>query len=177
MRSRSIDVSPLAYLFFADARMSWVWLLVRLFLGWGWLTAGWEKLMNPAWAGSDAGAALTGFVQGALTKTGGAHPDVQWWYASFLSDTVLPHVALWSNLVAYGELLVGLALIAGFLTGLAAFFGVFMNLNFMLAGTVSVNPIWATLGIFLILAWRTAGYWGLDRFVLPKLRHPFHLRR
>jgi len=46
----------------------------------------------------------------------------------------------------------------------------------MLAGTVSVNPIWATLGIGLILAWRVAGYWGADRYVLPLLHSYFRPR-
>jgi len=33
---------------FADTRLAWVWLAVRLYVGWGWLNAGWEKLHNPA---------------------------------------------------------------------------------------------------------------------------------
>jgi hypothetical protein len=34
--------------------------------------------------------------------------------------------------VAYGELLIGIALIGGAFVGIAAFFGAFMNFNFML---------------------------------------------
>ena len=131
------------------------------------VTAGWEKILNPAWVGDSAGAAITGFVNNALTKTAGAHPDVQGWYAAFLQNAVLPNPALWSNLVAFGEVLVGVAIIVGIFVGIATFFGAFMNLNFMLAGTVSINPIMFVLGVFLILAWRVAGYWGLDRFALP----------
>lgn len=161
---------------FRNQKVAWVWLLVRLYVGWEWLAAGWGKVNNPAWVGDSAGGALTGFVQGALAKTGGAHPDVQWWYASFLQNVVLPNVDFWSPLVAYGELLVGVALIVGFLVGISAFFGLFMNLNFMLAGTVSVNPIYYTLGILLVLAWRTAGYYGLDSYALPRLRKLFAFR-
>ncbi len=76
-------------------------------------------------------------------------------------------------MIAYGELLVGIALAVGFLVGISAFFGIFMNLNFMLAGTVSVNPIYFTLGIGLVLAWRIAGYYGLDYYVLPALHRYF----
>jgi thiosulfate dehydrogenase [quinone] large subunit len=111
--------------------------------------------------------ALNGFIQGALAKTAGAHPDVQGWYASFLESTVLPHLTVWSNMVAVGELLVGIGLIVGLLTGIAAFFGFFMNLNFLMAGTVSVNPILLVLALGLILARRVAGYWGLDRYARP----------
>lgn len=164
-----IEESRFSRFFLADTRMAWFWLIIRLYVGYEWLVAGWGKVNNPAWAGDEAGKALTGFIQGALSKTGGVHPDVQWWYAWFLNNAVMPNVEVWSYLVAYGELLVGIALIVGFLVGISAFFGVFMNLNFMLAGTVSANPIYYTLGIGLILAWRIAGYYGLDRFVLPRL--------
>ena len=169
MKYYTVEESPFAHFLLADTRMAWFWLLVRLYLGYEWLVAGWEKLHNPAWAGSDAGAALTGFVQGALSKTGGQHPDVQMWYAWFLQHAVLPHVNIWSNLVSWGELFVGIALIVGFLVGISTIFGMFMNLNYMLAGTVSINPIWFTIGIGLVLAWRVAGYWGLDSYVLPIL--------
>lgn len=152
---------------FADTRSAWLWAIVRLYLGWQWISVGWIKVLNPQWAGSHAGSALTGFLKNALTKTEGAHPDVQWWYAWFLDHVVLPHASEWSNLVAYGELLVGVGLLLGFLTGVSAFFGMFMNLNYLLAGTVSVNPIWLMLSIGLMLAWRVSGYIGLDRYVLP----------
>lgn len=167
--ARTIEKSPFSYFFVANTRSSWLWLVVRLYVGYEWFMAGWEKVQNPAWVGSGAGSALNGFIQGALAKTGGAHPDVQGWYADFLQSTVLPHLVSWSYLVTYGEVLVGIALIVGFLTGVSAFFGVFMNLNFLLAGAVSVNPIWFVLGLGLILAWRVSGHVGLDRWVLPLL--------
>ena len=91
------------------------------------------------------------------------------WYAWFLTHAVVPHIVTWSYFVVAGEMLVGAALLLGFLTGISAFFGMFMNLNFMLAGTVSVNPIWFVLSLGVILAWRVSGYYGLDRFVLPRL--------
>lgn len=172
MPYRAIEDSPFSHFFFSDTRMAWVWLVVRLYLGYEWLQAGWGKTHNPAWVGEDAGTALTGFVNNALTKTSGPHPDVQWWYAWFLEHAVLPNVEVWSYMVAYGELLVGVALIVGFLVGISSFFGMFMNFNFMLAGSVSVNPIWFAIGIGLVLAWRTAGYFGLDYYVLPRL-HKF----
>jgi thiosulfate dehydrogenase [quinone] large subunit len=68
---------------------------------------------------------------------------------------------------------VGLGLIFGVLTGIAAFFGVFMNLNYILAGAVSTNPVLGFLGLFLILAWRVAGYYGADRYLLPLLGTPW----
>lgn len=174
MSHYNIAESPVSRFLFANTKVAWLWLLVRVYVGWQWLAAGWGKVNNSAWVGEEAGKALTGFINGALSKTVGAHPDVQSWYADFLQNVVLPNVAEWSQAVAYGEFLVGLGLILGAFTGIAAFFGLFMNLNFMLAGTVSVNPILFTLSIGLILAWRVAGYWGLDRYLLPWLGTPWH---
>jgi thiosulfate dehydrogenase (quinone) large subunit len=78
-----------------------------------------------------------------------------------------------SKIVVAGELLVGLALLLGAFTGIAAFIGGFMNWNFMMAGSASVNPVFFTLSVLLILAWKTAGYWGLDRWLLPTLGTPW----
>ena len=87
---------------FGEVKWAWIWIPLRLYVGWQWLIAGWNKLGNPVWTGESAGAAVTGFVTGALEKTGGAHPDVQGWYAWFLRNLVLPNAGLWSQFVAYG---------------------------------------------------------------------------
>jgi thiosulfate dehydrogenase [quinone] large subunit len=176
MRGYIIEESPFSHFFTADTRSAVLWLVVRVYLGWQWLEAGWGKFNNPAWFGADAGPAILGFAQGALTKTGGAHPDVQWWYANFLQHTLIAHPYFWSHLIVVGEIAVGVGLIIGCLTGIAAFSGMVMNLNFMLAGTVSVNPIWFMFSIGLVLAWRVAGYWGADRYVLPLLHRTIRPR-
>jgi thiosulfate dehydrogenase [quinone] large subunit len=164
---------PWTQFIFGSTRMAWFWLVVRLYVGWQWLEAGWGKLHSAMWVGSASGKALAGFVQGALAKTGGEHPDVQGWYAWFLNHAVLPHVSTWGHAIAYGEFLVGLGLILGAFTGIAAFFGILMNLNFLLSGAVSINPVLGTLGLGLVLAWKVAGYWGLDRWLLPMLGTPW----
>ena len=64
-------------------------------------------------------------------------------------------------------------MILGAFTGIAAFIGGFMNWNFMMAGTASINPVLFTLSIFLMLAWKIAGWWGLDRFLIPALGTPW----
>jgi thiosulfate dehydrogenase (quinone) large subunit len=160
---------PVAKFLFSDVRMSWLWLILRLYVGYEWLIAGWGKVTSPVWFGDKAGVALTGFLNGALAKTAGDHPDVQGWYAGFLQSLVLPNAALWSRFVAIGEILVGVALILGLFTGLAAFFGGFMNVNYLMAGTVSTNPLLFVIATWLVLAWKTAGWLGLDRWVLPRL--------
>jgi thiosulfate dehydrogenase [quinone] large subunit len=164
---------PFAAALFGDVRWAWIWLILRVYVGWEWVNAGWDKLNSAAWVGSNAGTALTGFVNGALKETGGAHPNVQTWYAWFLQHVVLPNAEVWSYVVALGEFLVGIALILGILTGIAAFFGSFMNVNYLLAGAVSTNPILFVIATWLVLAWKTAGWWGLDRWLLPALGTPW----
>lgn len=164
---------PLAQFLFADTRFAWVWLIARVYIGYEWLIAGWEKVISPAWTGATAGSAVTGFLTGALQKTIGSHPDVSSWYAFFIQHVALPNAAIFSYLVAFGELAIGVALILGIFTGISAFFGAFLNLNYLFAGTVSMNPIMVFLQLFLILAWRTAGWFGVDRWLLPMLGTPW----
>ena len=183
-----IPEPPIARFLFADTRMAWVWLIVRLYVGYQWFTAGFEKLTGySATVGSDfgqhvgnswiftshLGAQLTGFANGGIAQATGAHPAVQGWYAWFLQNIVIPGAGFWSYLVVFGEIAVGIGLILGILTGIAAFFGVFMNMNFLLAGAVSINPIIGGLAILLVLAWRVAGYYGVDRWLLPLLGTPW----
>jgi thiosulfate dehydrogenase [quinone] large subunit len=172
-KTTEIPEPPLARFLFADTRLAWFWLIIRVYCGWQWLEAGWGKLQNPAWFGSSAGSALTGFINGALAKTQGDHPDVHQYYAAFLQTFVLPYAPFWSNVVTIGEVLVGIGLIVGALTGIAAFFGTFMNANYLFAGTVSTNPLLFVLGTWLVLAWRVAGWYGVDRWLLPLLGTPW----
>jgi thiosulfate dehydrogenase [quinone] large subunit len=46
-------------------------------------------------------------------------------------------------------------------------------MSFLLAGSVSSNPVLFTAAIGLMLAWRVAGYYGLDRYLLPMLGTPW----
>ena len=168
-----ISEPPVSKFIFADTRLSWLWLAIRLYVGYEWVMAGWEKVNSPVWTGAKAGVALNGFIAGAIHKTQGPHPDVSSWYGSFLQHVVAPNASLFSHLVAWGELAVGLGLILGIFTGIAAFFGAFMNMNYLFAGTVSVNPLLFLGQLVLILAWRTAGWLGGDRWLLPLLGTPW----
>lgn len=171
-----VPENPVSMFLFNSTRSAWIWLLVRLYLGYEWLTSGIKKLNAEAWTGSEAGAAIKGFVGGALAKAEEGK-DVTGWYASFLEGFVLPNAKLFSYMVAFGEVLVGLGLILGLLTGIAAFFGGLMNASFLFAGTVSSNPLFFILATWLVLAWKVAGWYGLDRWALPLLGTPWSRKR
>ncbi|WP_458414859.1 DoxX family protein [Schinkia sp. CFF1] len=167
-----IPENPVSSFLFNNTRSAFIWLIIRLYLGYAWISAGWHKVTDPNWTGENAGASVAGFVQGALGKAAEGK-DVTGWYASFLENFVLPHATTFSYLVAYGEILVGLGLIFGLLTGIAAFFGSLMNVSFLFAGTLSTNPLLFILATWLVLAWKVAGWYGLDRWVLPRLGTPW----
>jgi thiosulfate dehydrogenase [quinone] large subunit len=168
----SIPEPNISRFLFADTRMAPVWLILRLWLGYQWLHAALGKWIEGGWVGEGAGGAVKGFAQGAIAQTKGEFPQVTGWYASFLEHVVLPNAALFSYLVIFGETLIGIALILGAFTGIAAFFGVFMNASFIFAGSAGANPLMALVAILIVLAWRVAGWWGLDRFILPVIGVP-----
>lgn len=144
--------------------------VIRVYIGWQWLQAGLEKITSSVWVGDKAGTAVGGFLRGALAKTSGDHPDVQWWYAAFIENFALPNKVIFSYLVSYGEVLVGLGLILGALTPIAAFFGAVMNFNYLLAGTVSTNPVLLLGEIVIMFFHRQSGKIGLDKFLFPYLK-------
>ncbi|PKO05815.1 MAG: DoxX family protein [Chloroflexi bacterium HGW-Chloroflexi-3] len=165
---------PIANTLFNSTRWSWLWLVARLYLGYTWLNAGIGKISNPAWVQS--GDALKGFWERAvLIPEAPARPAISFdWYRTFLQTMLDSGSYTWfAKLVVAGEVLIGIALILGIFTGIAAFFGGFMNWNFMMAGTASTNPVLFTISILLILAWKTAGWLGLDRWILTALGTPW----
>lgn len=170
-----IPQSAVSRIAFSDTRAGWLWLIPRLYVGWVWLGYGWNKVNSPLWTGDKSGVVVKGMMNSAINKAsaGGEMADVTQWYAFFLEKAVLPNTELVAHIVAWGELLVGLGLIVGAFTGIAAFFGLAMNMSYLLAGTVSINPIMAVVQLFLVLSWRVAGWVGLDRLILPWLGTPW----
>lgn len=183
-----IPAWPLSTFLFSDPRIAGLWFVIRCYTGYQWLVAGWGKLTGysldigsfrtplrgGAWVFTVHGdAGLRGFLHSALLGASGPHPLVQEWYAAFLQHLILPHAGVFAYVVTFGELLVGLGLLFGAFTGIAAFFGIFMSVNYLLAGSVSINPILCVFSLFLVLAWRISGFYGVDRYLLPLLGTPW----
>jgi thiosulfate dehydrogenase [quinone] large subunit len=123
----------------------------------------------------DGGSALAGYWNNAIAIPDSGRPPISFeWYRDFITALVNSNAETWfAPLIVIGEIAVGLGLLFGCLTGVAAFFGALMNMSFLLAGSASTNPVLFTLAIGLILAWRVAGYYGLDRYLLPILGTPW----
>src|SRR5688572_21192346 len=92
---------------FASTYMAPVWTVLRIWLGWSWLSSGWGKVQNPAWVGENAGSAISGYLNGALGRAIGESPSVSGWYAWLIENVFLPNATIMSYMVAFGEVLVG----------------------------------------------------------------------
>ena len=161
---------------FGNSQAGLFWLPIRLFLGFSWLEAGWHKFTGEGWI-NDGGSALAGYWQSAvrIPEAGAGRPPITFeWYRSFIQLLLDNGAASWfAWLITFGEMAVGIGLLIGMLTGIAAFFGATMNMSFLLAGSASTNPVLFALAIGLILAWKVAGYYGVDRYLLPLLGTPW----
>ena len=169
---REIQDPPIARFFFSDTRSAWLWLIVRLYLGYEWLTAGWHKL-NPAWL--DGGEALKGFWTGAIQMPAEGRPPIAFgWYRNFIEFLLNTESYTWfAPLIVYGEILIGIALILGAFVGISAFAGALLNWNFIMAGAASTNAVLFTLAVLLMMAWKVAGYLGVDHWLLAWLGTPW----
>ena len=177
-KSTVVADPPLARVLFSDTRMALVWLLVRVYVGWAWLEAGWHKVQDTGAATNyiyDGRGILAFWNNIAKIPAPPAKPSITYdWYRGFIQFLIDNNAqGVMGKVIAFGETAVGLGLIFGAFTGIAAVSGAFMNLNFMLAGSTSSNPVLLLLGFLLVLAWKTAGYIGLDRFLLPILGTPW----
>jgi thiosulfate dehydrogenase [quinone] large subunit len=164
---------PIVQKLLSDTRAGWLWLFLRLWLGYQWIHAAQGKISNPAWV--QTGEALKGFWMNAVKIPETGRPPIAFdWYRGFIQSMVDAQAYTWfAKLVAYGELLIGIALILGAFTGVAAFFSGFMNWNFMMAGSASTNPMLFVVAVGLILAWKVAGYIGADFYLLRWLGTPW----
>jgi thiosulfate dehydrogenase [quinone] large subunit len=165
---------PIARFLFQSSAASWLWLVVRLFVGYQFLTSGWGKLIGGKWLDGSGTSILTKW-QNAVNIPETGKPLITYdWYRGFLQLMIDTNSAPWfSYVIVFDELAVGVGLILGAFIGLAATGGLLLNGAFLLAGTTNTNPVLAVLGILLILAWKNAGYLGLDRYLLPALGTPW----
>lgn len=154
----SLRASPL----FTGLRTAPLWLLLRLWLGYNWLTSGIEKFGDPTWVGADAGKAIRTFFSKAIASAQGPDATVTGWYAAVLKGVAQPSAGVLTYLIPVAEVTVGALLILGLLTGLAALIGALLNLNFLLSGSLGLNPLMLNFSLLLVAASSVAGWWGLD---------------
>lgn len=165
-------------LIFNNTWLAPLWLIARVYLGYQWILAGSYKVWGDnRWIARDGpdGLVLKGFWDRATAIPEKGAPPIKYdWYRTFLvymSDNGWYHWFSW--VIAVGEMAVGVMLIVGVFTGLAALAGATMNFNFLLAGTASTNPVLFILAVLILLGWKVSGWIGVDRWLLPALGTPW----
>ena len=87
---------------FTGTTAAWLWLVVRLYMAYVYLPAGWGKITSGKWLFGD-GSPIQGLVGGAISSE-----DTPAWYVWFLQNIVQPNASLFATLVALGETAIGL---------------------------------------------------------------------
>ncbi|AKS68220.1 DoxX family protein [Staphylococcus schleiferi] len=142
-------------------------LLLRLYLGISWFKAGIGKLLG---GGFNAGGFLQNAVQHPVMSEAGVQYPIYTW---FLKTIVLPMTPLVNVLIPLLEVIVGLLLILGLFTSVGVFVGLILNFMFLFAGTVSVNPLYILISVFIFMGGYNSGKIGLDYFIKSILSTKF----
>jgi thiosulfate dehydrogenase [quinone] large subunit len=142
----------------AHSLSAWFVLALRLMMGYAFLYSGWDKIT------AAEPFSATGYLLNAVPAESPLVGPFHWmgstpWFADLLAVAV-----------PWGELLIGLGLLVGALTRLAAFFGAFMMLLFYFGNWEVahglINGDFAYMLVFLSVAAFGAGrILGLDAYV------------
>lgn len=135
-----------------DGTPAWV-LFIRLFIGLGWLRVATEKLIEPAWRD---GTEIIAFVEGYSVWTIG-------WYRPIVDNLVVPNPRAILVILIAAQVFAAVTLLSGRLLAYGIGIGIFMNLNFLVAGSVDPN-------VFYLLSQGAIAFWLAERAVASKWR-------
>lgn len=149
--------------------------LLRVVVGAWFLKAVWTKLSYGVIAGvvpyPTVSPRFLAFHPKRVAEFAAGNPVA--WYKDFLENTVLPHATLFATLQSLGEVAVGLGLVLGLLTRLAAAIGLFLAVNYGLAtqwmsfAQQGLHVLLVTSMVIFLLT--DAGrVWGLDRWLFGR---------
>ncbi len=123
--------------------MAWV----RILIGAVWLNGAAEKLLNPNFPRQFA----------ASLDTGGFIQQAPLWFQDLMRAYVVPNAELFAQLQRFGELALGLALVLGLLTNLAAIGSIILSLAILFSqggvqlGTGLGSPELLTINLLVAL--------------------------
>lgn len=135
------------------------WTAMRVWLGIMWIQAGVSKLWgaeNPAFLHHN-GAGVAGFASHGV-------PAYSWW-GSFLHNFVVPNSGWIAILVAVAEFCIGIGLVLGLLTRVAALGSLALLFTFVMSGTASVCAFYALFAIVILATWRASTWLGVDGLI------------
>jgi thiosulfate dehydrogenase [quinone] large subunit len=142
----------------AHSLSAWFVLSLRLMMGYAFLHAGLDKVLEANWTAG-------GYLSNVAANNGNPLAEVFAWMAG---QSMMMHFV--NVAVPWGELLIGIALLAGAFTRLAAFWGAFMMAMFYFGNWNIehgiINGDFAYMLVFLAVAAFGAGrIIGLDTYI------------
>ncbi len=146
------------------------WTAMRVWLGIMWIQAGAAKL----W-GAESAAFIRGNGAGVAGFAAHGTPAYTWW-GSFLHGFVVPNAGWIGVLIAVAEFAIGVALVAGLFTRLAALGSLALLFTYVMSGTASVCAFYALFAIVILAMWRTSSWIGFDG-LLASYRRRHHAGR
>jgi thiosulfate dehydrogenase [quinone] large subunit len=154
---------------FNDPRMAIFWTIVRVLAGLKFLQIAVPKLSNPGWM--EGGAVVRGFWSAQVTiPEAGPPPIVYGWYRDFIQGLLDSGAYEWmAPLIAVTEVTIGLFLVLGVFVGFTALAAAFLQWMYILAGSAGNSGLLFPAMIGLIAAWKIAGIYGLDYFLMRRL--------
>lgn len=142
---------------------------LRLFIGIGWLRAFAEKAIDSGWR---SGTGVSDFLQHQLATGQIVFPA----YGELVTGFFLPHAAALGWVIIVGQLLTGLAILCGAVTRAALIGGLFMNLNFLLAGAPEPSAFYIVIQVLLLLMGAGAIV-GVDAWLFRRAHPPLLIAR
>jgi thiosulfate dehydrogenase (quinone) large subunit len=139
--------------------MAIVWTAMRVWLGVMWIQAGVAKL----W-GAENSAFLHNNGAGVAGIAAHGTPAYSWW-GTFLHGFVVPNSGWIGILVAVGEFVIGIALVLGLFTRIAALGSLVLLFTYVMSGTASVCAFYALFAVVILATWRTSSWIGVDGLV------------
>jgi thiosulfate dehydrogenase [quinone] large subunit len=146
------------------------WLAMRVWLGIMWMQAGWAKLF-----GAENGFFLHNNGAGVAGFAAHGTPAYTWW-GSFLHSFVVPNAGWIAIFVAFAEFTVGVCLVLGLFTRVAALGSLALLFTYVMSGTASVCGFYALFAIVILATWKTSSWIGVDGLVAG-YRQRHHDRR
>ncbi len=129
-------------------------LILRLFMGVGWIRTCVEKLPEAGWWD---GTALSIFLQGQISTGKVVFP----FYHDLITNLFIPNAQVLGLITMFGEGLIGLAILTGTFTNFALLNAVFMNLNFIMAGAIDPSAFYLIIESVLFIS-NTGAILGVD---------------
>ncbi|MBE0068164.1 FAD-dependent oxidoreductase [Thermoanaerobacterium thermosaccharolyticum] len=135
------------------------WLsLMRVFLGLMWIISGIQHIQE-GWLSS---------VKLSAGASAAPMQNVPAWYGWFMEKFIFPHAIFFQSVITLSEIGIGLLLVAGLFTFIAALGTIFLHINFYLSGMATFNNWWYVITAIAIMGGAGRAF-GLDYYVMPWL--------